>query len=92
MEFRQQWAPRHRAYSGNTETLFHHIQAAADTNSVPTCENEEAMILTLQNLHMSDLLHHDDDAMNPDGPNDIDVSRMVLNGTANNDYTKGAPL
>ena len=48
------------------------------------------MISTLQHLHMSDLLHHDDDdAINPDGPNDIDVSRMVPNGTANNDYTIG---
>jgi len=27
-EFRQHWAPQHRAYSGNTATLFHHIQAA----------------------------------------------------------------
>ena len=61
-EFRQRWAPQHRAYSGNTETLFHHIQAAADTNSVPTYENEETVISTLQHLHMSDLLHHDDDA------------------------------
>ena len=74
---------------GNTETLFHHIQAAADTNSVPTYENAEAMISTLQHLHMSDLLHHDEDVIDPHGPNDIDVSRMVPNGTANNDYTTG---
>ena len=47
------------------------------------------MISTLQHLHMSDLLHHDEDAIDPDGPNDIDVSRMVTNGTANNDYTIG---
>ena len=38
---------------------------------------------------MSDLLHHDEDAIDPDRPNDIDVSRMVPNGTANNDYTIG---
>ena len=38
---------------------------------------------------MSDLLRHDDDAIDPDGPNDIDVSRMIPNGTANNDYTIG---
>ena len=38
---------------------------------------------------MSDLLHHDDDAIDPDGPNDIDVSRMVPKGTANNEYTIG---
>ena len=36
---------------------------------------------------MSDLLHHDDDAIDRDGPNDIDVSRMVRNGTENNDCT-----
>ena len=88
-EFRQHWAPQHRAYSGITVTLFHHIQAAADTNSVPTYENEETMISTLQHLHMSDPLHHDEDAIDPDGPNDIDVSRMVPNGQANNDYTIG---
>ena len=46
-EFHQQWALHHRAYSGNTETLYHHIQAAAETNSVPTYENDEAMISTL---------------------------------------------
>jgi len=64
---------------------------AADTNSVPTYENDEAMIPTLQqHLHMSDLLHHDDDnEIDPDGPNDIDVSRMVPKGTANSDYTIG---
>jgi len=78
-----------QAYSGATETIFHNIQAAADTHLVPTYENEGAMISTLQHLHMSDLLHHDDDAIYPDGLNDIDVSRMVPNGTANNDYTIG---
>ena len=40
---------------------------------------------------MSDLLRHDDDAIDPDGLNDIDVSRMVPNGTANNDFTIGGP-
>ena len=52
---------------------------------VLTYKNDEAVISTLQHLYMSDLLHHDDDAIDPDGPNDIDVSRMVPNGTANND-------
>ena len=41
---------------------------------------------------MSDLLQHDEDAVDPDGPNDIDVSRMVQNGQANNDYTIGETL
>ena len=56
---------------------FHHIQTAADTNSVPEYENDEKMISTLQHLHMSELLYHDDDAIDPDGPNGINVSRMV---------------
>ena len=56
---------------------------------MPTYENEETMISTLQHLHMSDLLQHDEDAIDPDGLNDIDVSRMVRNGTANNDYIIG---
>ena len=47
------------------------------------------MISNLQHLHMSDLIHYDDDAIDPDGPDDIDVSRMVQNGTADNDYTIG---
>ena len=51
-EFRQPWGKQHRAYSGSTKTLFHHINAAADPNSVPTYENDEAMISTLQHLHM----------------------------------------
>ena len=69
-EFRQQWAKQHRAYSGTAKTLFHHIQAVADTNSVLTYENDEPMISTLQHLHMSDLLHHDDDELDANGPNE----------------------
>jgi len=38
---------------------------------------------------MSELLHHDDDAINPDGLNDIDVSRMVTNAKLNKDFTIG---
>ena len=45
--------------------------------------------LNRDNVIPKQLLHHDDDAIDPDGPNDIDVSRMVPNGTANNDYTIG---
>jgi len=43
-EFRLSWATQHMSYSGSKATLFHHIQVAADTNSVPGCENDEAMI------------------------------------------------
>ena len=65
-EFRQQWVLLHKAYSVNTDTLFHHIQAAADTHSVPTYENEGERISTLQHQHMSDLLHHDENAVESD--------------------------
>ena len=36
---------------------------------------------------MSELLHHDQDDIDPDGPNDIYVSRMIRNGCSNNDFT-----
>ena len=32
---------------------------------------------------------HDEDAVDPDGPNDIDVSRMLTGGGNNNDFTIG---
>jgi len=44
---------------------------------------------TLQHLHMSERLHHDEDVVDPDGPNDIDVSRMLTGGCKNNDFTIG---
>jgi len=45
---------------------------------------------TSQHLFMSDLLHHNDDAVHPDGPNDIDVSQTVTNGQLNNNFTIGS--
>ena len=43
----------------------------------------------LQHLHVSELLHHNEDVIDPDGPNDIDMSRMITNGCPNNDITIG---
>ena len=40
----------------------------------------DTMTATLQHLHMSELLHHNDDAVDPYGPNDIDLSRMFTGG------------
>ena len=39
---------------------------------------------------MSELLQLDD-AIDPDVPNEIDVSRMVKNRLPNNDFTNGGP-
>jgi hypothetical protein len=47
------------------------------------------MTATLQHLHISELLHHDEDAVDPDGPNDIDVSRMLTGGGNNNNFMIG---
>jgi len=47
------------------------------------------MTATLQHLNMSELLHHDEDAVDPYGPNDIDVSRIITGGCQNNDFTFG---
>ena len=46
------------------------------------------MTQTIQNLRMSDLLEYDDDGSSTDGPNDIDVTRM-LPDAANNGYDIG---
>jgi len=76
--------------SGQQATLFHHIQSVADTLSVPTSVDVDTMSATLQHLHMSELLQHDDDAIDAEGSNDIDISRMVPGGQTNNDFTIGS--
>jgi len=38
---------------------------------------------------MSELLQHDDDAIDAERPNGIDISRMVTRGQNNNDFTIG---
>ena len=56
--------------TGNTRdraTLFNHISSAADTTAVPAYDDIDTMTATLQHLHMSELLHHDEDAVDPDG-------------------------
>ena len=83
-DFRQPCASQHRQYTGKISTLFNHISSAAETRAVPAIDT---MTATLQYLHMSELSHHDEDAVDPDGPNDIDVSRMLTGGCNNNDFT-----
>ena len=90
-DFRQPWATQHRQYTGQLATLFGHISSAADTTAVPAYDDIDTMTATLQHLHMSELLHHDEDVVDPDGPNDIDVSRMLTGGGNNNDFTIGSP-
>ena len=46
------------------------------------------MKTTLQHLHMSDLLTHDDECVDENGPNDIEYLRM-LPGQTNEDFTMG---
>ena len=70
--------------------LFSHISWEADTTAVSEYDDIDTMTATLQHLHMSDLLlHHDEDAVDPDGLNDIDVLRMITGGCKNNDFTIG---
>ena len=76
-DFRQLCATQHRQDTGLLATLF-------DTTAVPAYDDIDA---TLQHLHMSELLHHDEDTVDPDGPNDIDVSRMLTGGGNHNDFT-----
>ena len=69
-------------YGVEVEGLFYHIQSQADTTFSPKYDRFEDMTKTLQHLHRSDLLTHDDD----DGPNDIEYLRM-LPGQTNEDFT-----
>ena len=80
---------QHRQYTGQLATLFSRKNSAADTTAIPAYDDINTMTATLQHLHMSELLHHDEDAVESNGPNDIDVSRMLTGGYNNNDFTIG---
>ena len=69
------------------EVLFYYIQSHADTSVLPKYDGVEDMT-TLQLLHMSDLLTHDDEGVDENGPNDIEYSRMSP-GQTNDDFTIG---
>ena len=73
-EFQQPCTPQHLQYTGKLDILFNHISSETDTTAISEHEIIDTMTATLQHLHMSELLHHDEDAVDPDGPNDIDVS------------------
>jgi hypothetical protein len=88
-DFHQPCAPQHQTYTGQLAILFNHIRSEANTTAVLEYDDIDTMTTTLQHLHMSELLHHDEDAIDPDGPNDIDVSKMDTNGCTNNDFTIG---
>jgi hypothetical protein len=66
----------------------YHIQSQADTSFLPKYDGVKDMTTTLQHLHMSDLLTHDDEGVDENGPNDIDYVRM-LPGQTNDDFTIG---
>jgi len=82
-DFRQPCAPQDQQYTGHLAILFNHIRSEADTTAVPEYDNIDTMTAILQHFHMSELLHHDEDAADPDGPNDI------TGGCKNNDFTIG---
>jgi transposase InsO family protein len=68
--------------------LFAHVHAQADTTFLPTFTDVEDITQTLQHMHLSDILEYADDGADMEGPNDIDVSRM-LTGTPNDDFQLG---
>ena len=65
-------AQQHRAYGAAEGGLFFHIQSQADTTFLPKYDGADEMTTTLQHLRMSDLLTHDDEGVDENGPNDID--------------------
>ena len=79
----------HAIHGAASNTFRSHKLSSRHTTAVPAYDDIDAMTATLQHLHMSELLHHDKDAVDSDGPNDIDVSRMLTGGGNNNDFTIG---
>ena len=56
------------------------LNSEADKTVAPEYDNIDTMTATMQHLQMSELLHHDENAIDPNDPNDIDVSRMITGG------------
>ena len=77
----------HLTYDDVAEVLFYHIQSQADTTFILKYDGVDNMI-TLQHLHISDLLTHDGEGVDENGPNDIEYIRM-LPGQPNNDFAIG---
>ena len=75
-------------YSAVEEGLIYHIQSLVDTIFIPKYDGVDDMTTTLQHLHMSDLLTHDDEGVDENGQNDIEYIRM-LPGHSNEDFTLG---
>ena len=61
------------------------VYSQTDTICLPTHTSVDNMTQTIQRLHLRDLLDYDEDVSSSDGPNDIDISRM-LTGAVNHDY------
>ena len=55
------------AIHGELSIIFNHISSEADTTAVPEYDNIDTMTATLQHLHISELLHHYEDAVDLDG-------------------------
>ena len=76
-DFRPPLAPQHLTYGVEAEVLLYHIQSQADTSFLLKFNGVEDMTTTLQHLHMGDLLTHDDEGVEENGPYDIDYLRML---------------
>jgi len=70
--------PQHLTYDAKEIVLFHRIQSQTGTTFSPKYDGVEEMTSTLQNLHMSNLLTHDDEGVDKNEPNDFEYTH---NGT-----------
>jgi len=89
-DFRQPCATQ--AIHGAASNTVQSHKLSSRHNGCPAYDDIDTMTATSQHRSMSELLHHDEDAVDPDGPNDIDVSRMLTVGCNNNDFTIGGSL
>ena len=90
-DFRQQCAPQHQTYTIELAVLFNYIQSPQRLYLQCKYDNIDTTTAPLQHLHMSELLYHDEDSIDPDGQNNIDVSRMITNGCTNDFTIGGSP-
>jgi len=74
-----------KLFYGHGNIILPHIDAVADTTHIPTYTSVHDMTQTTMQLHHSDILYYYGDGSTTDGPNDIDISRMIP-GAALTDY------
>ena len=79
-------APQHRTYTVESEVMVIH-----DRTFILKYDGIEDMTTTLQHLHMSDLLNHDNEGVDDNGPNDIEYSQMLPCQTNEDFLIGGSP-